>query len=72
MKFNEINVGQAFITSLLSIEVANRCGITCIEKHENPNKIIVKRMTSDEQWPIFADKEGECNMGNWIVIEIVI
>jgi len=67
MKFNEINVGQEFITGLLPVEAANKCGIICIEKQENPNKIIVKRMTSDEQWAIFADKEGECNTGNWIV-----
>lgn len=67
MKFNEINVGQNFITSLLPVDVANKCGIICIEKQENPNKVIVKRMTSDEQWAIFADKTSdECNMGNWI------
>lgn len=67
MKFNEISVGQSFITSLLPVEVANKCGIICIEKQQNPNKVIVKRMTSDEQWVIFADKTSdECNMGNWI------
>jgi hypothetical protein len=68
MKFTDIDVGQDFITSLLPIDIAKKCGITCIEKHQNPNKIIVKRMTSDEQWAIFADKDDECNMGNWIKI----
>ena len=67
MKFNEINVGQEFITNLLSEDIAKKCGIVCIDKQTNPNKLIVKRMTSDEQWAIFADKEGECNLGNWIV-----
>lgn len=67
MKFNDINVGQIFITSLLPKDIATKCGIICIEKHENPNKIIVKRMTSDEQWPVFTDKTGdELMMGNWI------
>jgi spore cortex formation protein SpoVR/YcgB (stage V sporulation) len=67
MKFNEISVGQSFITNLLPVDIANKCGIVCIEKQQNPNKVIVKRMTSDEQWAIFADKiSDECNMGNWI------
>jgi len=68
MKFAEINVGQTFITSLLPEDIAEKCGIVCIEKHENPNKVIVKRMNADEQWPIFTDKTGdEVIMGNWII-----
>jgi len=67
MKFNDINVGQVFITNLLPVDIANKCGVICIEKQQTPNKLIMKRMNSDEQWMIFADKTtDECNMGNWI------
>lgn len=69
MNINEIDVGNAFVTSAIPLHRAIYCGIICSGKETLPDgktKVSFKRMNGEEEFSFFSDALGNIQLGNWI------